>query len=983
MSKYFKFIIAAVFSFSVLTSYSQEKKTPVAKTKTISKGKQYTYESIPGDPLKARIYTLQNGLKVYLSVYKDEPRFQSMIGVKAGSKTDPANATGLAHYLEHMLFKGTDKYGTLDYGKEKPLLDTINNLYDIYGQTIDSMQRLTIYHRIDSVSNEASKYAIANEFDKMMNTLGVSGTNAFTSVEQTVYVNDVPANQLDNFIAIEAERFRNPVMRIFHTELEAVYEEKNRGLDNDNRKVQEALFAGLWQHHPYGTQTTIGTVEHLKNPSLKKIREYLETYYVPNNMVIALSGDINPDEAIKAIDENFGKMLPKPIPEFKSPAEEPINKPVIKEILGPDAESVTLGFRFKGADSEDADLITIVDMILSNGQAGLLDLNLNQAQKVLSSGSYTMILKDYSAHVLSGRPREGQSLEQVRDSLLAQINQIKFGNFPDWILEAIINNLKLEQARDYESNRSRASEMLNTEILGLNYKDVINRINRLSKITKQQVIDFVKKSYKENYVVVYKRTGKDVNTVKVVKPEITPVVTNNDIQSPFLKNIVTSKVKPIEPVFIDFNKAIKRLKLNSNIPVNYVQNKENNLFDLYYIIEMGTNSNKKIGLALNYLKYLGTYNHTASELQQEFFKLGCDYNVFSSEDQVYISLSGLSENFAAALPLFEDIINHPKKDYDAFWKLREDVFKRRKDAKLNKGTILRGMQYYAKYGPLSAFTNIISEAELKSMQPDDLISLLQTLTTYEHRISYYGPADTTTLVKLLNKEHIITNRLLAVLPAHIFMEYPTSANMVFLVNYDMKQAEIQLFSKGPRFDKSIQPQLRLYNEYFGGSMASPVFQTLRESKALAYSVSSRIIEPVFKDRSYYNYAYIGTQADKIPEALPGLMDLLSNFPSSESGFTAAKTSLIQEIETQRITKSDILFTYDAYKRLGIDYDYRKDIYAKLPKLSLTDLNNFHKQYIKSNNYNIMVLGNHDKIDLEALGKVGPVTELELQEIFGY
>ncbi len=489
MSRYFKFIVTAAFTFSVLISYSQVKKTPVAKSKTISKSSQYTYESIPGDPLKARIYTLQNGLKVYLSVYKDEPRFQSMIGVKAGSKTDPSDATGLAHYLEHMLFKGTDKFGTIDYSKEKPLLDTINNLYDTYGQTIDSMQRLSIYHRIDSVSNEASKYAIASEFDKMMNTLGVSGTNAFTSVEQTVYINDVPANQLNNFIAIEAERFRNPVMRIFHTELETVYEEKNRGMDNDNRKVQEALFAGLWQHHPYGTQTTIGTVEHLKNPSLKKIREYLETYYVPNNMVISLSGDINPDEAIKIIDEHFGKMKSKPVPEFKSPAEDPLNNPVIKEVLGPDAESVTLGFRFKGADSQEAELITIVDMILSNGQAGLLDLNLNQAQKVLSSGSYTMILKDYSAHVLSGRPREGQSLEQVRDSLLAQINLIKLGNFPDWILEAIINNLKLQQAREYESNRGRASEMLNTEILGLNYKDVINRINRLSKITKKQVID--------------------------------------------------------------------------------------------------------------------------------------------------------------------------------------------------------------------------------------------------------------------------------------------------------------------------------------------------------------------------------------------------------------------------------------------------------------------------------------------------------------
>ena len=487
----------------------------------------------------------------------------------------------------------------------------------------------------------------------------------------------------------------------------------------------------------------------------------------------------------------------------------------------------------------------------------------------------------------------------------------------------------------------------------------------------------------DDYVIVYKRTGEDVSTVKVVKPVITPVVTNTDSQSPFLKSIVNAKVNPIAPVFIDFNKSIKKLKINSNIPISYVQNKENNLFDLFYILDMGTNTNKKLGLALNYLKYLGTDKFTASQLQQEFFKLGCTYNVFSSEDQVYISLTGLSENFAAALPLFEDIINHPKADGTALLNLIDDVLKRRKDAKLNKSAILRGMQYFAKYGPGSPFTNVVMEDDLRKITPESLTQMVKDLPHFEHHINYYGPVDTTELVTLLNKYHVEPPRLTPLPAAHIFTEYPTTANAVYFVQYDMKQAEIQLFSKGKNFDKTIEPQLKLYNEYFGGSMASPVFQTLRESKALAYSVASRVSQPAFKDRAYWNYAYIGTQADKVPEALPGLMDLLTTFPSSDGGFIAAKTSLTQEIQTERITKSDILFTYDANKRLGIDYDWRKDIYDNLPKLTMKDLKNFHQQFIGNDRYNIMVLGNRDRIDQEALRKVGPVTELELQEIFGY
>ena len=198
----------------------------------------YTYKYVTNDPDKARFYTLKNGLTVILSATNKDPRIQCYIATKAGSKTDPANHTGLAHYLEHMLFKGTDKFGSLDWAKEKPELDKINALYEEYNHTTDPELRKAIYHRIDSVSGVAAKFAIANEYDKMMSSMGAQGTNAFTSFEQTVYTDDVPSNATDKYLKVQGERFRNPQFRIFHTELEAVYEEKNRGLDNDPSKVQ-------------------------------------------------------------------------------------------------------------------------------------------------------------------------------------------------------------------------------------------------------------------------------------------------------------------------------------------------------------------------------------------------------------------------------------------------------------------------------------------------------------------------------------------------------------------------------------------------------------------------------------------------------------------------------------------------------------------------------------------------------------------------
>ena len=548
--------------------------------------KHYTYDSVPNDPIHTRIYTLDNGLKVYLSVYKNAPRVYTSIPVRTGSKNDPHDATGLAHYLEHMLFKGTDKYGTKDFAKEQIELKKIDSLYDIYGKTTDTLQRKKIYHIIDSVSGAASKYAIANEYFKMMSNIGAKETNAYTFLEQTVYVNDIPANQLHKWLLIEGERYRNPVIRLFHTELEAVYEEKNTSLDDDYEKMNEALFAGLWQKHTYGTQTTIGTIEHLKNPSLKKIKEYLHTYYVPNNMAICLAGDLNPDSTIKWIDQTFGLLEAKPVPAFNPPAEDVIASPIVKNVTGPFPETMSLGFRLPGAGTKEADLLELMNEILSNGKAGLIDLDLVQKQKVLDANSQSLELKDYSAHIFSADPKDGQKLEDLKDLLLAEIEKVKKGNFPDWLLPSIISNMKLQQVKQYENNGGRVNDYAGAFIEGAKWDDYVNHIDNLSKITKQEIIDFSNKYYSNNYVAAYKRTGEDNTAQKVDKPEIHPVETNRNDQSPFLVKIINTPADTIQPKFIDYNTDINKFIVRKNVPVFYSPNTESKTFTMYYILDM-------------------------------------------------------------------------------------------------------------------------------------------------------------------------------------------------------------------------------------------------------------------------------------------------------------------------------------------------------------------------------------------------------------
>ncbi|MBA3902003.1 MAG: insulinase family protein, partial [Bacteroidetes bacterium] len=675
---------------------------------------------------------------------------------------------------------------------------------------------------------------------------------------------------------LEGERFRKPVLRLFHTELEAVYEEKNRSLDSDGSKMWESIFSGLWPTHQYGTQTTIGTVEHLKNPSMKEINKYYQNYYVPNNMAIIMSGDFDPDQAIRLIDANFGKMEPKKVPMYIAPVEAPILKPVVKEVIGPDAEKVTIAFRNRGMGSKEADLVTLISKILFNDRAGIIDLNLNQSQKVLSAYSYEMILNDYSAHILSGEPKQGQSLEEVKDLLLEQVEKVKKGEFPDWLLAAIINDLKLEQIKMLESNYKRADQMVSSFVSNIPWSEYVTEIERLAFITKEDIVAFANSQYNDNYVVVYKRTGTDKNIEKVTKPQITPIKVNSEEESPFVASLLKTEAPEIKPVFLDYKNDIKPLSVQKKINGSYLKNTENQTFNLYYIFDMGNNHNKKIGLAVDYLQYLGTSKYTPAQIQEEFFKIGCSFGVFNSDDQIYVNLKGLDENFEAGLQLFEHLLADAQPNKEALENLVSDMLKSREDAKLSKRAILwSAMNNFGIYGDKSPFTNILSETELKSLKPEELVDMIKGLTSYKHKILYYGPQEIKPLEKTLAKHHQLPKKLKDIPKELDFIYLPNKETKVYVVDYDMQQAEILMVSKADAYDKKQTPITTLFNEYFGSGMSSILFQEMRESRALAYSVFASYSTPAKKEKPHYVTAYIGTQVDKLPEAMKGMFEMFN------------------------------------------------------------------------------------------------------------
>ena len=947
-------------------------------------GSSIPYESVPNDPMKARIYTLDNGLKVYLTVNKETPRIQTYIAVRVGGKNDPAETTGLAHYFEHLMFKGTTHFGTTNYEAEKPMLDEIERLFEVYRTTTDEAQRKAIYHQIDSVSYEASKLAIPNEYDKLMASIGATGTNAYTWFDQTVYVEDIPSNEIDRWAQIQADRFQNAVIRGFHTELETVYEEKNMYLTQDSQKLLEAILSALYPDYPYGTQTVLGTQDDLKNPSITNIKNYYKTWYVPNNIAICMSGDLDPDKTIATIQKYFGEMKPNEnLPARPEPKANPIKAPVEKEVIGLDAENVAIAWRIP-TDIKSDNLLTLLSQVMSNGKAGLLDVDLAQQQKVLNFNAGVMPLADYSTYLFMGSPKQGQTLDEVKDLFLAEVEKLKKGDFDEKLLQASINNYKLYYMQSLESNESRADQFVSAFIDGDDWKDVVSQIDEMGKITKQDIVDFANQYLGDNYAVVYKRQGKDPNEKKMDKPEITPIVMNRDSSSAFLREIQAEQVAPIEPVFLDFNKDMQQLTAKSDIPILYKENTTNDLFTLIYVFEMGTNHDKAMGTAFDYLSYLGTSEKSLQEINSEFYQLACSFGVHPGSDRTYVVLSGLSENMPQAMALFEELLADAQVNPEAYQNLANDILKARADAKLNQGANFSRLLQYAIWGPESPTTHILTNAELQAMNPQELVDRIHKINSFEHKILYYGPEKAEALVDIINERHQVPEKLNPVPAAPDFQMQETKENKVYFAQYDAKQIYFSAVSnRGEKFDASIDPMLSMYNEYFGGGMNSIVFQEMREARALAYTAAAFLVSPSKLKYPYVYRTFIATQNDKMLDAMRAFDQIINQMPESEQAFNLAKDALLTRMRTDRIIKENVLWAYLNMQDLGLSVDMRKALFEQVPGMTLADVKAFQEKWVKDRKYVYVVLGDEKDLDMKGLGQYGPIQKLSQEEIFGY
>ena len=935
----------------------------------------------PKDPMQAHIYQLDNGLTVYLTQNKEEPRFYAEIAVRAGSKHDPQDATGIAHYLEHMLFKGSQKIGTLNYEKEQVHLDRIEALYEQHFGETDPEKRAAIYAQINAENQLAAAYAIPNELDRLYTAMGERGLNAHTWVEETVYKVELPANRLAQWAKTEAERFHEPVFRLFQTELETVYEEKNRSLDNKGRVIRKAVQEQLYKVHPYRV-TTLGTVEHLKNPSLKRMYEFYHAYYVPNNMAIFISGDIDLDETIQLIEREFSLWERRELPPFPAYPEPALNQVERVEVQYPGEEYVLLAFRTAQRMHEDAEALQILDMILDNATAGLINLNLNQQQKVREAGSYPYLLNDYGAQYLWGIPKQGQTLEEVEALLLEQIDLIKAGQFDDWIIPAIVTDFTKSVKQGQESNSSRVSFMRDSYLGFEEWSHAVRALDRMGKIDKRRIVEVANSYFNGGYVAGYRRDGEQ-DIPEIAKPPIDKIDINAARQSAFFAEIMAMPFAEIEPTYLVPERDFTTRELAGGNKLYYARNPLNDLFDFSIAIDIGSLAENRLPIARELLDKSGTALFTSEALKKEWYKLGTNFRMSVGDQETTISISGLDDNFAASLALLSELMRGPTTDDATLAELQAIIIDRRDDALKDHRTIHEALYRYHRLGDWAYYRRVLSNEEVRALERQELLDLLSGLLAYRQTLSYTGSQTIEDVQAIVAQHYSLPASPVEPPPYQVLDFTQPEKTQIYFFDKEMAQALVRIEYVDVPYQAALEPAIELFNDYFYGGMAGIVFQEIREARALAYSVGALYFNG--RDQADYNYMVggMGTQADKTPEAVAAFVGLLDDMPASPERFASAQLSVLNKYRTERLGFRSVLGAVRGWERKGLAGDPRAGRFVQIQASHLDEVLEFYRQHVEGRPKLISITGDKSKMDLEALAAQGELIELGLGDLFAF
>ncbi len=891
-------------------------------------------------------YQLENGFKVILNPDKTTNQVFGAVAVNTGSKNDPMDATGMSHYLEHLLFKGTDQLGTWNYEKEKPLLDSVRHYYDQLGKTKNEDEREAIQRKINEFSVAASQYSMPNEFDKLLKSIGGSGVNATTSNDLTIYFNQFPSHQIEKWLNLYAHRFQNPVFRSFQSELEVVYEEKNRAMDNMQRRLFESFTKEFYKGHPYGEKDNLGTIEHLKNPSLNKMYQYFDDYYKANNMALILCGNFDIEEVKPMIQKYFSKLKSGAIPE--NHIKEPFaiqGRQVFKTRLTP-VKVGMIGFRTVPRYHEDEVTLDVINALLKNESGtGLID-ELEKESKLMNAWAWGESMDEAGNNFIIFIPKIlVQSLNNAEKLVLEQLEKLKTGAFPDEQLEAIKAELYKSHQLDIEDPLQRGYYFAKMFTNGLSYEDCKTYPQKLASIDKNDIMEVSQKYFNGNYVFMKSKMGFPKKT-KLDKPNYKPVEVDQSKQSVFAKAFDKTPSSALEAKFIDFEKDIHYELLDNKNSFYYTKNPINDIYSLDIKIHYGEFNDPKVEVLANCFEFLHPKDLSLKEFKTKLSTLGTNYSVESSGNFFTIKLEGIESNLNASVQLMAQLIEHPELDEKHLKAFKTQFRTFREVEKETPIETARALAQYGLYGDYSLLKKRLSTKDVSALSWDDLLLVFEQLDKHKVNFHFIGKTDQKEIKTLILENFQLEQRVQSSIPHNIPMPEISKNKIMMINNKKLLQSHVFFIkhSNGRGFNAFTQKEL--FNQYYGGGFSGVLKQEIREYRSLAYSTSGGFRHSLHPDSKNFFFTYVGTQADKTAEAISKTYELIQKLPLKDDRMEFIKQSVKLKNGAEYPNFRSLSSTVEKYKLQKLNQDPNIKLYEEIDKITFDDIINFYQSEIQ-------------------------------------
>lgn len=937
-------------------------------------------ETYAGDPLGVHRVVLDNGLTVFLSENHERPEVFGAVVVRTGAKNDPPEDTGMAHYLEHMLFKGTETLGTTDWTREQPLQARLEQLYERRRATT-GRARERIDAEIREVVAQTYAYTVPNEIDQLLEAIGATGVNAFTTYDETVYHNTFPASQMEAWLAIYAQRFVDPVFRLFPTELEAVYEEKNIAIDTTGYELFRTFMRHAFPNHPYGTNDILGEVEHLKNPSLAAVKAYYEKWYVPGNMALVLSGDFDAREVLPLVEKHFGAWKARPAPEIEPRPLTPFERDQRVTARVTPVRAGAIAYRTVPESHPDFAALQVARRLLSNEQrSGWID-RLSDEGKVLYAVHVPADLADHNLDVVAYVPRVlGQSFRNAERLITEQFRRIAEGRFDDARFEALKQGLLVEERARWEDNEERALAIAHAFVVHGGWKGYLDDLDRLQRLTKADVVRVASELFGDRRLILRSRVGYPKKT-RLEKPDHPPVEPRKGAHSKAFEALRAIPAAEPRIEWVDFD-AVKEVPIAQGVKLRANPNPFNDLYQLELRFGVGTDAIRELDVLEDYLVRIGSEKTPRAQMRERLFELGTTLEAEAHVDEFVVRLSGPEAHLEAALELVGELMAAPEAERRPLRQVRREIWAFRRLDRKTPPAVASALRDHVLYRDDSIHHRAYGPTGARFLGLRRLMKAWDRVQEYALEVGYVGRKDPEAVAALVRDTLPLRDGLRPAVGHIVYgRRLPHETTVFFVPQRDAVQTQLWFAVEGAPVQMHERPAADAFETYFGGGMAGLVFQEVREFRALAYAAHARYRRDEEVVQRGYLLAHVGCQADKTLEAIDVMMRLITEMPRREDRIDLVRSALVRSQETDSPSFRDLQDRIDHWIRLGETDDPRRRALPAYQALDLEDIVAFYRDHLAGRPVAIMVVGDPRKVKPSTLRKYGEVVRLRKGQLY--